>query len=79
MRVCEAVLEEGDRINVYDHPNPATVKYRRMIGQKPADKLVQGIGMCAFQKKLPSISAGDFDQGGFNRSQNVNGIKSRWF
>jgi hypothetical protein len=54
------VLEEGYRVNVHHNPYPAIAKNLSMISHEPADKLMQGVGMCPFQKNLPSIAAGNF-------------------
>ena len=37
----KTVSEEGNRVDVYDDPDPAIIEHRRIVRDQPTDKLMQ--------------------------------------
>ncbi len=48
MIAYKTVLEEGDRIDVHDHPYPTIVKHPRMVSHELTDILMQRFGARSF-------------------------------
>lgn len=62
MIAYKTVLEERDGIDIDNNPHPAIIKHLLVVRHQLADKLMQVFDVCALQKDLPAIPAGDFGQ-----------------